>query len=112
MKASTLSLVVALAFAGPLRVHDKLDLDIYSFDVPARAPGDAAGSPLRGWVPGDARDERGQPVWVKHLSHVGYAGLGAAGLAAGVASGGVAPAVGFGLVTLVQSYLEWRQARE
>lgn len=87
-----------------------LDLDIYSPNyIPSRLPDDAAGLPMHGWVPGDARAERGEPTWVKHLSHVGYASLGIAGLVVSVASGGIAPAVGFGLVALVHSWLEWRQ---
>lgn len=70
---------------------------------------------MKGWTlklaPGDPRDLNGGPSWVKHLSRLGYAGLGAAGLAGSVASGGVAPAIGFGLAALVQSYLEWRELK-
>ena len=77
----------------------------------SRERADGPTLPLYHWVPGDPRDLRDDPAWVKHLSHVGYAGLGAAGLAGSIASGGVAPAIGFGLVALVQSYLEWREIK-
>ena len=91
------------------RGQSKLDLDIYkSGKTPPSSPADA-GLPLHGWTPGDPRAERGEPSWVKHLSHVGYAGLGAAGLAVSIASGGVVPAIGFGIIAFYQSFLEWRQ---
>lgn len=108
MRGWTLSLLLLASTASA----GKLDLDIYA-SVPHVSPERADGPtrPLYNWVPGDPRDLKDDPAWVKHLSHVGYAGLGAAGLAASVATGGVAPAVGFGLVTLVQSYLEWRQIK-
>jgi hypothetical protein len=90
----------------------KLDLDIYAPGLSApRSPADGAGPAGYNWVPGDPHDQRGAPAWVRHLSHAGYAGLGAAGLAASVASGGVAPAIGFGLVAIVQSFLEWREIK-
>ena len=89
----------------------KLDLDIYSSDSILRRSPANAGLPHDGWVPGDSRDAQDAPKWVKHLSHAGYAGLGVAGLAGSIASGGVAPAIGFGLVALVQSYLEWREIK-
>jgi hypothetical protein len=90
----------------------KLDLDIYApRRTPPRSPSGAAQAPLHGWVPGDPRAARGEPSWVRHLSHAGYAGLGAVGLAVSVASGGVAPAVGFGIVAIVQSYLEWKEIK-
>ncbi|HEX4047379.1 MAG TPA: hypothetical protein VH309_06070 [Elusimicrobiota bacterium] len=94
------------------RGQGKLDLDLFAPEKPAlRSPADAAGLPLRGWVPGDPRDARAQPAWVRHLSHIGYAGLGVAGLAGSIATGGVAPAIGFGLVALAQSYFEWRELK-
>lgn len=103
MKAWTRSLAaVALFYASGAPRVGKLDLDIYR-------PGPSSRGAIQGWVPGDPRDAASEPVWVQHLSHVGYAGLGAAGLAGSIASGGVAPAIGFGLVTLFQSMLEWRQ---
>jgi hypothetical protein len=111
MKGWTLKLAVALILVPAARAG-KLDLDIYASgpnvpraraDAPARAPYD--------WAPGDPRDLKDGPKWVKHLSHVGYAGLGIAGVAGSIASGGVAPAIGFGLVALVQSYLEWREIK-
>lgn len=109
MKAWTLSLLLL----APAARAGKLDLDIYA-DTPRvswERPG-APARPLYNWVPGDPRDVGADdPAWVKHLSHVGYAGLGAAGLAASVATGGIAPAIGFGLVTLVQSVLEVREIK-
>ena len=125
MKASRLSLVFAVilpaaAVAQDLKSdalsvptshkHGKLDVDIFTSEPsPPRSPTDIAKSPLHGWVPGDPRDVRGESIWVKHLSHVGYAGLGVAGVVVSLASGGVAPAVGFGVVALYQSWQEWRQ---
>lgn len=113
------ALIAAPAAAGDFaadasfaRGRGKLDLDIYSpGGFLPRAPGSVVVTPLGGWTPGDPRAERGDPAWVKHLSHVGYAGLGAAGLAASVASGAAAPAIGFGIVAVVQSLLEWRQIK-
>jgi hypothetical protein len=109
MKGWTLNLALALALVPAARAG-KLDLDIYASgpNVP-RARSDAPGPAPYNWVPGDPRDLRGDPAWVKHLSHAGYASMGAAGMAGGIASGAVAPAIGFGLVALVQSYLEWRE---
>ena len=108
MKGWTLSLLLLAPTAGAGR----LDLDIYAA-VPrvSRERADGPPVPLYNWVPGDPRDLQDDPAWVKHLSHVGYAGLGAAGLAGSIATGGVAPAIGFGLVALVQSYLEWREIK-
>ena len=112
MKGWTLKLAVALLLVPAARAGGKLDLDIYA-SAPnlLRARTNAAGLPAYNWVPGDPRDQRDAPKWVRHLSHVGYAGLGAAGLAASVATGGVAPAIGFGLVTAVQAFLEWRELK-
>jgi hypothetical protein len=108
MKAWTLSLLLL----APAARAGKLDLDIYASTPRLERPGiEGPTRPAYNWVPGDPRDAGDAPGWVKHLSHVGYAGLGAAGLAGGIATGGVAPAIGFGLVTLVQSYLEWREIK-
>ena len=108
MKGWTLSLLLLAGPAGASR----LDLDIYA-SVPRVAVERAGGPavPLYNWTPGNPRDLQDSPRWVKHLSHAGYAGLGVAGLAGSIASGGVAPAIGFGLVALVQSYLEWREIK-
>ena len=108
MKAWTLSFLLL----APAARAGKLDLDIYASTPRLERPGiEGPSRPAYNWVPGDPRDLQGDPTWVKHLSHVGYAGLGAAGLAGSVATGGVGPAIGFGLVTLVQSYLEWRELK-
>jgi hypothetical protein len=102
----------ALILVPAARAGGKLDLDIYASgpNLPS-TQADAAGLPAYSWVPGDPRDTRGSPTWVKPLSHAGYAGLGAAGLAASIATGGVAPAIGFGIVTAVQAFLEWRELK-
>jgi hypothetical protein len=112
MKGWTISFAVSLLLVPAARAGGKLDLDIYASgpDLP-RARTEAAPFPAFSWVPGDPRDQRGEPKWVRHLSHVGYASLGAAGLAASVATGGVAPAIGFGLVAAVQAFLEWRELK-
>jgi hypothetical protein len=103
---------VALLTLSPAARAGKLDLDIYaSGPLVPHSQADGAGPLVYNWVPGDPRDTQDAPTWVKHLSHVGYAGLGAAGMAASIASGGVAPAIGFGLVTIVQSFLEWREIK-
>ena len=111
MKEWTLKLCAVLIFASAAHAG-KLDLDIYaSRTATPRATPDGPEIPRYNWVPGDPHAERGSPKWVKHLSHAGYAGLGVAGLAGSIATGGVAPAIGFGLVALVQSYLEWREIK-
>ena len=116
MKASTrrlaaLGAAAALLAAPAAHARGKLDLDIAAAGPVISRPQANPGPALPGWIPGDPRAARGEPVWVKRLSHAGYAGLGAAGLAGSVASGGVAPAIGFGLVALYQSFLEWRQLK-
>lgn len=95
--------LAALMALSPFRAHaGKLDLDLYSelksppdLSAPARRSFDA-------WRPGDPRDLRGESPAVQYLSHGGYAAIGIGGLLASVATGGVAPAVGFGIVTLYQ----------
>ena len=107
MRRLAAALVLCLAFARP-GFAGKLDLEVYAAgEVPP-----AAGAPRRahgggGWKPGDPRDLRGEPAWVQVASHAGYTGLAAAGLATSVATGGVAPAVGFGIVTAVQLFRGW-----
>lgn len=86
----------------------KLDLDIYA--RPAEVPASSTPDPQRHrLLPGDPRALRGQSPWVRTATHAGYAGLGLAGLAGSIASGGVAPAVGFGLVALIHGYGLWKE---
>ena len=40
--------------------------------------------------------------------HAAYAGMAIGGLVASIATGGVAPAVGFGLVALINSWRLWK----
>jgi hypothetical protein len=106
MRTSELAVCLLLA-APPLRAG-KLDLDIYaSAPRPPAAPAVGALPWRDHWRPGDPRDLRGESRGVQYLSHAGYAGLGLAGLIGSVATGGVAPAVGFGLVTLFHLWQGW-----
>lgn len=130
------ALLLTLALAAPAQAG-RLDLDVYAAP-PLEGPGAAKGGseglsglaellaprpvlPGRSgsrrssgelWRPGDPRDLHGQPVWVQYLSHAGYTGLGVAGLVTSLASGGAAPAVGFGIVTMIQAYRGWRLHQE
>lgn len=101
------ALLLSLACAAQARAG-KLDLEVYSSGyVP---PLSGYGMHSRGgfgWKPGDPRDLQGEPPWVNYVSHAGYTGLAAAGLAGSLATGGVAPAVGFGIVTAVQLLRAW-----
>ncbi len=103
--------VLAGAVALPARSAAsprRLDLDIYvAPSVTRNVPDRRAAQAYDGWRPGDPRDLRGEGPWVRRLSHVGYAGLGIGGLLASVATGGVAPAVGFGIVALIQLFRLW-----
>lgn len=104
-----LVLAAVLLAAGWLPAHaGKLDLDIYA--RPAEVPASSTPDPQRHkLLPGDPRALRGQSPWVRTATHVGYAGLGLAGLVGSIASGGVAPAVGFGLVALIHGYGLWKE---
>jgi hypothetical protein len=105
--AAACALLLWAGLSAPLRAG-KLDLDLYAAPaVPRRAPADAGLSLNRTWTPGDPRDLRGESRGVQYLSHFGYAGLGVAGLIGSVATGGVAPAIGFGLVALIHLYGAW-----
>ena len=105
--AAACGLLFAAGLFTPLRAG-KLDLNIYgTAPVPPRAPADGALSWDRHWTPGNPHDLRGASRGVQYLSHAGYAGLGVAGLIGSAASGGVAPAVGFGLVTLIHAWQAW-----
>ncbi|MEK7858352.1 MAG: hypothetical protein AAB320_04340 [Elusimicrobiota bacterium] len=42
------------------------------------------------------------------MTHLGYAGMGMAGLVGMVATGGLAPAIGFGLVALIHLVGAWQ----
>lgn len=134
--AALLALATLLAGSAPARAG-RLDLDVYAAP-PLESEGAATGGstsleglaelvaprprlPSRSgsrrslgelWRPGDPRDLHGQPVWVQYASHAAYTGLGVAGLVTSLASGGVAPAVGFGIVTLVQAFRGWRLHQE
>jgi hypothetical protein len=106
-------ILCALLFclATPLRAG-KLDLNIYgSAPVPRAAPADGALPWEQHWVPGNPRDLRGESRGVQYLSHAGYAGLGIAGLIGSVATGGVAPAIGFGLISLYHLWQGWEMTR-
>lgn len=133
--------VASLALAGLLAAGPahagKLDLEVYAapplqnFAPPPRgasglaelsellAPrprlpgrGGAVRGSGEGWRPGDPRDLYGEPAWVQALSHAGYTGLGIAGLVTSIATGGTAPAIGFGIVTLVQAFRGWKLHQE
>jgi hypothetical protein len=105
--ACALMLWAAFFSSAPLQAG-KLDLNIYGTAPAPRRPATDGALPWeRHWTPGNPRDLRGESRPVQYLSHVGYAGLGLAGLIASVASGGVAPAIGFGLVSLIQLYGVW-----
>ena len=108
--AACLSLGVLWLCAAPLHAG-RLDLDVYSSGGVPPSAQPPIHYPRDRWVPGDPRDLRGEPRWVQYTSHLGYAGLGAAGLVGSVASGGVAPAVGFGIVTFVQLWQAWQLHR-
>ena len=105
-----LSLCLFLGAAAPACEAGKLDLDIYSSQPPPSAqsrPERRLGAGEQ-WRPGDPRDLEGERPWVHYVSHAGFAALGAAGLVTCVATGGVAPAVGFGLVALIQAWSGWK----
>lgn len=80
----------------------KLDLDIYAIDSPpAQAVDDPYRLPRYPVTPGDPRSLRGESRWVRYVSHAGYASLGVADLIASLATGGVAPAIGFGVIAVI-----------
>lgn len=99
-------LVLTVAFcllnAGNRPLHaGKLDIDIYS-RTPMPPQAKSAGHRLEQIrLPGDPRSLRGESRLVRRVSHTGYAILGIAGLAGSVATGGVGPAIGFGIVALI-----------
>lgn len=102
-----LILAAALLLGSSPASAGKLDLDIYA--RPAEVPASSTPDPQRHkLLPGDPRALRGQSPWMRRATHAGYAGLGLAGLVGSIASGGVAPAVGFGLVALIHGYGLWR----
>jgi hypothetical protein len=101
------ALMLSLVCAAPSSAG-QLDLDVYSSGAvsPLSGPGTRPRGGF-GWKPGDPRDLQGEPSWVHYASHMGYTGLAAAGLAGSLATGGVAPAVGFGIVTAIQLFRAW-----
>lgn len=96
--------MLLLGGPGPLWAG-RLDLDVYH-SGPAPAPFDnrVYEHGRLEWKPGDERDIGREPRWIQVTARAGYAGLGVAGLVTSIATGGVAPAVGFGIVSLVQLY--------
>ncbi|MFI5345991.1 MAG: hypothetical protein ACHQ51_06420 [Elusimicrobiota bacterium] len=110
--ACALILWSGLFSVAPLQAG-KLDLNIYgTAPAPRRAPADGSLPWEQHWVPGNPRDLRGESRGVQYLSHAGYAGLGVAGLIGSVASGGVAPAIGFGLIAIYQLFQGWELHRQ
>jgi hypothetical protein len=102
-----LCLAVAPAQAG------KLDLDVYASPFSTGTPRTASIRPaLEAWRPGDPRDLREHGKGTRTLVHAAYAGMAIGGLVASIATGGVAPAVGFGLVALINSWRLWKVRSE
>jgi hypothetical protein len=105
----SLPLALALWLAAGPATAGKLDLDLYnSKPAPVRTPVGPERGVWESWKPGDPRDLRGESRGVRAAVHASYIGLAIGGLAASVATGGVAPAVGFGLVTLINSWRLWK----
>jgi len=101
-RSGLVSLFLWTSLAPTVHAH-RLDLDIYSSEkLPPRPRADDTRLPKYDWKPGDPRNLRGESRLTQHLSTLGYAGLGIGGLAISIASGGVAPAIGFGIITAVQ----------
>ncbi len=97
--------IIVLALAAGPAAAGRLDLDVYSSTpVPVRPEPRIYEHGRLEWKPGDDRVISREPRWVQYTARAGYAGLGLAGLVTSIASGGVAPAVGFGIVSLVQLY--------
>lgn len=97
--------VMVLLFWSAPASAGKLDLDVYSSAPPPRVSEPKAFEyGRREWVPGDERVIAREPGWIQTAARAGYAGLGVAGLVTSIASGGVAPAVGFGIVSVLQLY--------
>ena len=104
----TLLLSVSV-MAAPMASAGKLDLDIYA--SPIILPKPAAEPLMMGHqrrAPGDPRDLKGASRPVRYLTNLGYAGMGVAGLVGLVATGGLAPAIGFGLVALIHIVGAWQ----
>ncbi|MEK7859386.1 MAG: hypothetical protein AAB320_09625 [Elusimicrobiota bacterium] len=102
-------LLSATVLLAPMASATKLDLDIYASPIVLPKP---AAEPLtmgfQRRAPGDPRDLKGASRPVKYLTHLGYAGMGVAGLVGSLATGGVAPAIGFGLVALIHLVGTWQ----
>ena len=79
----------------------KLDLDIYG-GTPKLSPAQTTRFQFDAdRQPADPRNLRGESLWVRRVTHVGYAALGIAGIAGSIATGGIGPAIGFGIVALI-----------
>jgi hypothetical protein len=108
-------LALALLLLAPLSpaFAGKLDLNIYASTPRPKdaAPADGALPWGEHWRPGNPRDLRGESRGIQYLSHIGYAGMGIAGLVGCAATGAVAPAIGFGLVTLIHAWQTWQLSR-
>ncbi|MBI5631789.1 MAG: hypothetical protein HY921_13000 [Elusimicrobia bacterium] len=109
--AFVVAALCVLIAPGPLHAG-KLDLDIYGTapNLP-RAPNNGVRPQFR-LLPGDPRGLQGESRWVRNVSHAGYAGLGVAGLVGALATGGIGPAIGFGVVALIHGYGLWRERGE
>lgn len=106
----TVAAVVLLSASLTQPLHaGPLDLDLYAAPGKAARPATEPRYPaLETWKPGDPRHLREEKPWVQYAAHAGYAGMAIAGLVASIATGGAAPAVGFGIVALVNLARAWR----
>ncbi|MBI5882139.1 MAG: hypothetical protein HZB91_03430 [Elusimicrobia bacterium] len=90
-----------------------LDLDVYASPFSTGTPKAVGIRPaLETWRPGDPRDLGEHGRGTRALAHAAYAGMAIGGLVASIATGGVAPAVGFGLVALINSWRLWKVRSE
>lgn len=83
----------------------KLDLDVYSRTTSAQTTPVHEFQRERIYLPGDPRALRGESLWVRRASYLGYTSMGIIGSAGSIGTGNVAPAVGFGIVALINSWM-------